>query len=347
MKKLNVAIIGYGLSGRIFHGAILNSMEQFNIKTVVTTDPSKIEMAKKELKGVHICDSPDEVFFDDSIDLVVICTPNTSHYDLAEKALRNKKHVVIEKPFTISTHDALRLMDTQAESDKILSVYHNRRFDGDFLTLKKLMNNDALGRLVEYESHFDRFRNTLKENAWREKSLPGSGMLYDLGSHLIDQALNLFGLPNEVYADLSSQRRGPIDDSFEIILYYSELKVTLKSSIHVKEALPRFILHGTEGSFVKYGLDVQEEQLVSGIQPNDTDFGVDLIRNHGILNTSKKRQRIKTEKGDYTLFYKNIYNAITGNEPLSITAQDGFNVIRIIEASKHSNQLGSRIQIKH
>lgn len=345
MKKINVAIIGYGLSGRIFHGAILNSMAQYNIKAVVTTDPAKIKLAKEALENIHIYDTPEDVFNDKSIDLVVISTPNTSHFELARNALNNHKHVIIEKPFTISTDDALKLISLQEKNNKILSVYHNRRFDGDFLTLKKVINDGSLGRLVEFESHFDRFRNTIKENAWREKALPGSGMLYDLGSHLIDQTLELFGLPNEVYADLASQRRGPTDDSFEIILYYSEFKVTLKSSIHVKEALPRFILHGTNGSFVKYGMDVQEDQLLDGLRPEDDNYGVDITEHHGVLNT-KSRQTIKTIKGDYSLYYRNIFNAITNDEKLNVTAKDGFNVIKIIEAAMNSNKSACRITIK-
>lgn len=346
MKILNVAIIGYGLSGRIFHASIIKSMKEFKIKKIVTKNSDKIKQAKTDLNDVVICSSIDEVLEDKEIDLVVISTPNTSHFQLADKALKAGKHVVVEKPFTISTHDALMLLDTQKETGKILSVYHNRRFDGDFMTLKKLILNDSLGRLVEYESHFDRFRNTLKENAWREKDLPGSGMLYDLGSHLIDQALDLFGLPQEVYADLSKQRRGPVDDSFEIIMYYSELKVTLKSSIHVKEPIPRFILHGTKGSFVKFHLDPQEGQLISGLQPTDENYGKEDASFHGILNTVN-RENIMTIPGDYRLYYENIYNAIVHKKDLIISGQDAFNVIRIIEAAKHSQQLGMRIKIKH
>lgn len=346
MKIINVAIIGYGLSGRIFHGAIIGAVKGFKVKSIVTTDTKKAEQAKIDFPDVSIVESAESVFNDETIDLVVISTPNTSHFSLAEKALNSGKHVVIEKPFTVTTHDALRLIDLQHDTKKILSVYHNRRFDGDYQTIKELINNDELGRLVEFESHFDRFRNTMKDNAWREQDLPGSGMLYDLGAHLIDQALDLFGLPQEVYADMSSQRRGPVDDSFEIILYYSELKVTLKSSIHVKEPLPRFILNGSDGSFVKYGLDVQEPQLKDGIRPNDPQYGIEDKNNWGILNTAI-RKSIETKKGDYTVYYENIYQAITQDKPLLISAHDGFNVMRIIEAAKHSHHLGARIQIKH
>lgn len=346
MKLINVAIIGYGLSGRIFHGAIINAVDGFHIKTIMTNHPDKKQNAYADFPDITIVSSFEEILNDDDIDLVVVATPNTSHYDLASRALYAGKHVIIEKPFTVTTHNALRLIDIQNETGKLLSVYHNRRFDGDFKTVADLINHDKLGRLVEFESHFDRFRNTVKPHAWREEALPGSGMLYDLGAHLIDQALYLFGLPHEVYADMSSQRRSVVDDQFEIILYYSELKVTLKSGILVKEAIPRFILHGTDGSFVKYGLDVQEAKLKAGERPTDDDWGYEPETSWGILNTDN-RQKIKTHPGDYRAYYQNIYDTIVHGEELEVTSQHGFDVIRIIEAAIQSQQEKKRIEIKH
>lgn len=346
MKIINVAILGYGLSGRIFHGAIIDAVKGFKIKKIMTTSLDKIKNAQNDFPQCEIVSCVENILNDPTIDLVIIATPNTSHFDLASQSLYAGKHVVIEKPFTVTTHDALRLLDIQNETGKMLSVYHNRRFDGDFKTIADLINHDRLGRLVEYESHFDRFRNTFKEHAWREKALPGSGMLYDLGSHLIDQALYLFGLPHEVYADMSSQRRGLVDDQFEVILYYSELKVTLKSGILVKEPLPRFILHGTEGTFVKYGLDVQEPQLKAGKRPVDDSWGLEDETAWGILNT-QTREKIKTEPGDYRAYYQNIYNVLVHDEKLEVSAHDGFDVMRIIEAAIQSHHEKRRIEIKH
>jgi predicted dehydrogenase len=346
MKIINVGILGYGLSGRIFHGTIIQTVPGFKIKKVMTTDPDKANQAKCDLPNINIVKTADEVINDSDIDLVVIATPNTSHFELAMQALEAGKHVIIEKPFTITSHDALRLIDKESEGDKILSVYHNRRFDGDFLTVTDLINHDKLGRLVEYESHFDRFRNTIKKDAWREQASPGSGILYDLGPHLIDQALYLFGLPHEVYADISSQRRNVVDDHFEIILYYSELKVTLKSGMLVKEPLPRFILHGTDGSFVKYGLDSQESDLKAGKRPSSDLWGYEPKSLWGTLNT-KEKQIIETLPGNYRLYYTNIYKAIVHQEKLEVSSQDGFNVIRIIEAAQQSNTEKRRIEIKH
>ncbi|MCH4888216.1 oxidoreductase [Acidaminobacter sp. JC074] len=341
--KINVGIIGYGLSGHIFHGMILKEMDKFCIKKIYTRSKKNTETAIKSHPDVEIVSDVNLIFEDPSIDVVVVCTPNTSHFDLASKALLNKKHVVIEKPFTVTTHDALRLMDLEHDSKKSIAVYHNRRFDGDYLTLKSLINEDKVGRIVEFESHFDRFRNTFKKQAWREQDLPGSGILYDLGSHLIDQALDLFGLPQEVYADISNQRRGQTDDAFEVILYYSELKVTLKAGMLVNADIPRFMVHGTEGSYTKYGLDSQEGQLRDGMATSHPDYGKNTT---GLLKTTTETE-VQNENGDYRAFYDNLYDHIINNQPLVISSKDGFNVMRIIEAAYHSQQLHKRIFLKH
>lgn len=338
MKTIKIGLLGYGLSGRHFHSKVINQVTGLEISRIFS---SQEELIKTEQSQATIS-SVEEIYADDTIELIVICTPNTSHFTLAYDALNAGKHVVMEKPFTITTHDALRLMDLAEEKNLMLTVYHNRRFDGDFLTIQNLINNDAMGRLVEYESHFDRFRNTFK-NKWRESDLPGSGILYDLGPHLIDQALYLFGLPHEVYCDISSQRRGLVDDAFELILYYSELKVTLKSGMLVKIPTPRFRISGDKGTFVKYGLDPQEADLIS-----DKSFevwGKEDKKMYGILDTEDTKT-IETENGDYRLFYQNIYDHIANNTDLLITSEDAFNTIRIIEAAFKSNVEKKRIEIK-
>lgn len=346
MSTIRVGIIGYGLSGRIFHGLILRDMDNFEVRKILTRDAQKIKQARKDFPDIIIASHLEDVINDADIDLVIIATPNTSHYDVAEKSLKAGKNVVIEKPFTITTHDALRLMDLEKETGQFISVYQNRRFDGDYLTLKSLIQSDAVGRIVEMSSHFDRFRNTFKENAWREKNMPGAGVLYDLGSHLIDQTLDLFGLPNEVYADMSCQRRGPADDNFELILYYSELKVTLKVGMLVRAPRIRFVIHGTHGSYVKYGLDPQEQQLKDNLSIKDATYGLEDESLHGILYTNDNKT-IRTMPGNYKAYYENIYNHMTGNEELIIKSIDGFNVIRVIEAALHSHQLHKRILFKH
>lgn len=341
--KINTAIIGYGLSGRFFHGSIMRGMSKFKVTSVVTTNPERQAQAKEDF-GQIAFRTFDQVLEDPAIELVIITTNNQSHFELAEKALRAHKHVVLEKPFTVTAHDALRLMDTAQETQQVLTVYHNRRYDSDFLTLTQIINEEAVGRIVEFQSSFERFRPQVRDR-WREQNLPGSGILYDLGPHLIDQALFHFGLPDEIYADISNQRRGEVHDAFEIILYYDELKVTLKSSMLVNGNLPRFVLHGTKGSFIKYGLDVQEDALRAGQVPSDI-WGMEPEDQWGQLITDVSR-KVESLPGDYRHFYEEVYEAIRHGKPMHITGEDGFKVMKVIEAALKSNQLKKRITFKH
>lgn len=346
MKTINVGIIGYGLSGSVFHGPIIQSVAGYRIMSVMTKNPEAIGRIRREDPSVWIASAPDEVIESPTVDLVVIAVPNTLHFDLALKALRHGKHVVVEKPFTITAAEAETLEAAARESGKVLSVYHNRRWDGDFMTIQKLIQSGALGTLVEYESHFDRFRPAVKAKSWREESGPGTGLLYDLGSHLIDQALTLFGIPQRIFADLRVQRPlGEAIDSFELILYYDALKVTLKSGSLVREPLPRFILQGDLGSYVKYGLDVQEDALKSGIKPNDcSSWGAEPEVMHGVLNTEigglPFRGRLETVKGDYREFYRGIHRAVTEGDEPPVTAVQAVAVMRIIELAMESAEKG-------
>ena len=342
---IKVGIIGYGLSGRIFHGAIINAVEGFEIKKIVTRNKDKKKQAESDIEDVTVVDSSEDVFQDTTIDLVVISTPNTMHFDLAKQAMEAGKHVVIEKPFTVTSQEGQMLLHIANQTNRVLSVYQNRRFDSDFKTVKKIIESGELGRLVEFESHFDRFRPDIKQNAWREDPLPGSGILYDLGAHLIDQALALFGMPDEVYGDVRFQRHGKVDDNFEVILYYPELKVTLKSSALVKEPLPRFILQGTKGGYIKYGLDVQEDALRDDERPVDDAWGTEPESLWGVINTIEERRTVKSEQGDYRDFYRNVYNAIIKGEELAVKGQDGLNVIKIIEAVAQSNKEKRRVSM--
>jgi len=355
MKVLNVGIIGYGFSGRIFHGAILSSMPEFKICKIVTTDEQKKTLIGFELPGVRVVETVEEIFTDEAIDLVIVSTLNESHVSLAEAAMRAGKDVVVEKPFTVTSDEARHLVNVMNETGRVLSVYQNRRYDGDFKTIQHLIAENTLGRIVELESHFDRFRPEVNENKWRESNIPGSGLVYDLGAHLIDQALCAFGMPEEIYADIRKQRRGPVPDNFEIILYYPELKVTLKVGMLVIEPQPRFILQGTKGSYVKYGLDIQETAMVLGERPGkltqdeqgnmvDT-WGLENENLWGVIHTEEDRFKFETKRGDYREYYYNVYNAIVNGEPLAVTAEDGYNVIRLIEIAIKSNEEKRRIQL--
>ncbi|MDW7670674.1 MAG: oxidoreductase [Bacillota bacterium] len=341
---IQTAIIGYGLSGQVFHGALLETLDDFNVHTVVTTDPEKKMHAMQQHPSAHVVDDPDAMFADDQIDLVVISTPNTYHHPLAKKALRAGKHVIVEKPFTVNSEEAEDLIKTSAQANRMLTVYQNRRYDSDFMTLQQVIASRELGEIRLFESAFDRFRPEVNLSAWREKQLPGSGILYDLGAHLIDQTVALFGLPVSLYADVQSLRGGSVDDHFEIVLDYPDMKATLTSRPLIKEPLPRFAIHGLKGSFVKYGLDVQEDDLKAGKRRTDNTWGEEPESQWGILNTTSRRVTIPSLPGNYYAFYEAVHAHLTGGSPMPITAQDGKNVIRMIELAIESSQTGCKVR---
>ena len=345
MKQIQVGLMGYGLSGRVFHGPLLKANQGFNVSHIYTKDPEKAAAAQLDFPGAQIVSDVDPIFESNTVELVVICTPNIQHSALAKRALETGKHTVVEKPFTVTSEEAAELAALAREHNRVLSVYQNRRFDGDFKTLKQLIDSEKLGRIVSFESRFDRYRPEFKVNSWREDALPGSGILYDLGSHLIDQALCLFGLPDELYADISSERRGAVEDAFEVVLYYPELKVTLTAANLIKEPTPRFALYGTKGAYVKYGLDPQEEALREGKLPLTLDWGAEPEAQWGILNDDSGRHPLPTQNGSYPDYYQGVYQAIVSGEPLPVTAEDGLAVIRLIEAALLSHESKARVSL--
>ncbi|WP_105614504.1 Gfo/Idh/MocA family oxidoreductase [Vallitalea okinawensis] len=349
MKKLKVGIIGFG-NGRIFHAPFIDAIEELELYKIYTRNEESKRIANELYPQTQVVSETRDIFEDDDVELVVISVPNTYHYSLAKEGLESGKHVVVEKPFTITTEEADELIALATDKNLFITTYHNRRFDSDYKTINKVLESKELGRLVEFESHYDRFRNFQRENAWREEKQPGSGILYDLGAHLIDQALALFGMPEQIYADVRIQRDGSqIDDNFEIILYYdSDLKVTLKSGMLVKAKLPKYILLGHEGSYVKYGLDPQEAALKEGRLPRNCDnWGVEDKTIWGERITEKDgSQLIKSEVGDYREFYQNIYDVIVNKVDPIVKPEEGRDVIYIIEAALKSNLAGKRINIK-
>ena len=271
------------------------------------------------------------------VEVVVVLTPNPSHYELARQALEAGKHVVVDKPFTVTSAEADQLVEIARTHHRVLGVFHNRRWDGDFLTVQKLIDEGSLGRLVEFESHFDRFRPELK-GVWREQDQPGSGVLYDLGSHLLDQALVLFGPPEWVWADLRAQRGGPAVDHFELVCGYADLKVTLKSSCLACLAGPRFLLHGDRGSYIKLGLDPQEEALKAGQLPRGSDWGKEPPSAWGRLVTADDERLVETLAGDYPAFYRDFVAAVRGGRPPAVTGAQATQVIRGLELAMLSHQ---------
>lgn len=343
MKTVNVGLVGFGLAGRVFHEPILASVPGFKICKIYEGSDENIKIIKSKYNEDVITHDINQIVKNENIELVVLAVPNSVHYNLAKKALENCKNVVIEKPFTVTSKEADVLINLAKDKNKILTIHHNRRWDSDFLTIQKIAKENLLGNLVEYEAHFDRFRNFIKENTWKEDILPGSGILYDLGSHLIDQAQCLFGNPDEVFADLGIQRNGGrIIDNFELILNYQNIKVTLKAGMIVRELGPHFKLLGTKGSFTKYGMDVQEAFLKAGKTPKDViDWGKEPEELWGSIDTELNGihviGKVESELGDYREFYRNVYKALNREEEINVTAQQARDTIKIIELAQISN----------
>jgi scyllo-inositol 2-dehydrogenase (NADP+) len=344
MKQINVGLIGFGMAGRLFHGPTINSTEGLKLYKVRETKAPNISIIRERYPDTVVVNDTDEILNDPSIDLVVVATPNVIHYNVATQAINANKHVIVDKPFTVTSAEASVLITLAKTKNKLLTAYQNRRWDSDFLTVKKVIASNLLGDLIEYEAHYDRFRNTIRPDTWKEDGVLGTGLVYDLGSHLIDQAQVLFGLPLTVTAFLRTQRQhARIVDNFEIILDYGKIKVTLKGGMLIKEPLPHFILLGNNGSFIKYGMDVQEEALIAGHVPNKTiNWGEEPESLWGTINTEMNgvefRGKIKSEKGDYVGYYQNVYKAIIGEEELAVKPEQARNTIRIIELAMQSNE---------
>ncbi|MDP2236321.1 MAG: Gfo/Idh/MocA family oxidoreductase [Bacteroidales bacterium] len=335
---INVGLVGFGMSGQIFHAPFIQAHQGFRLKTIVTSG----ENAKAAYpKSIQLKDFS-EALEDSEIDLMVICTPHSLHFEQAKQAMHSGKGVVIEKPVALNSDDIKALMTVAAETDKKVFPYHNRRWDGDFLTVKHLIKEGFLGDVVEFESHFDRYSPTVSRAEWRYNNPDGGGTLFDLGPHLIDQAISLFGKPEAIWCKLYHHRPGSkVNDSFDLKLHYAEMTATLKAGIFVREPGPRFQVHGTLGSYMKYGLDTQESRLKKGRKPDSENLGKDLKQNFGILHSMSQNKQTKvvypTFNGDYMGFYNNVYNVLTNSIKAEVKLEDALLGIQIIEAAFRSN----------
>lgn len=307
---MNVTLVGYGFAGKTFHAPLIRSVPGLQLTTVVT---SRVAAPTAE-----------DVFTDSAIDLVIIATPNVTHFDLARRALAAGKHVVVDKPFTITVAEAEELIALAKETGRFLSVFHNRRWDGDFLTVRQLIAAGELGELSHFESHYDRYRPVVQDR-WRERAGPGSGIWYDLGSHLVDQALQLFGPPDAVFADLAMQREGAVAiDYFHVVLRYGRMRAVLHGSSLVAETVRRFEVHGTLASFVKYGMDPQEDALKRGGLPDSQ---------HGVLTHADGTVRqVPILPGNYASYYEAVRDAIEKGAPNPVPPEEALAVMRVLEA---------------
>ena len=342
--NIRTAIIGYGLSGRVFHAPFIDVVEGYDLTKISTSRPESIAMIEERYPVTAVVPDGKSIIDDPEIDLVIVTSPNTDHFRWSREALLAGKHVVVEKPFTVNVEEADELIEIAQRQQKILTVYHNRRFTSDTRTVKKLLESGLLGDIVDYESHFDRYRiNPRPNGAWREQSLPGSGIFYDLGSHLIDQALWFFGMPQAVTAEINNQRSWALtDDHFDLRLHYATFTATLKSGMICRIPGPTFMLHGTNGSFVKYGLDIQEATLDGGAIPQGKDWGKEPESIWGSIDAEYKGVKIKgkleSEQGDYRDYFINLRDAINGKEEIAVKPEEARNVMRIIEIAFQSSR---------
>lgn len=327
---IRVGLIGYGYASKTFHAPLIAGTVGMELAAISSSDESKV---KADWPGVQVVAEPRHLFNDPSIDLIVIPTPNDTHFPLAKAALEAGKHVVVDKPFTVTLSQA-RELDALARSlGRVLSVFHNRRWDSDFLTLKALLADGALGEVAYFESHFDRFRPQVRDR-WREQAGPGSGIWYDLGAHLLDQALTLFGLPVSLTVDLAQLRPGAkATDYFHAVLTYPQRRVVLHGTLLAAAESARYIVHGSRGSYVKFGLDPQEERLKNGERPPQEDWGYDM--RDGVLSRAEGDEIVEetwlTLPGNYPAYYAGIRDALNGSGENPVPASQAIQVMELIE----------------
>ncbi|GCC50096.1 oxidoreductase [Chryseotalea sanaruensis] len=340
MQKIKTALLSFGMSGKVFHAPFLEAHSGFTIGGA--WERSKEEIAKQYPDAKRYT-SLEAILNDPSIELIIVNTPTYTHYDYAKHSLLAGKHVVVEKAFTTTVAEAEELKSISEKQNKKLAVFQNRRWDSDFKTVQQVINDGKLGELVEVTFSFDRFNPLLSPKQHKETPGPGAGVVNDLGPHLIDQALVLFGMPEAVFADIAITRKhSRVDDYFEILLYYPQHRVRLKAGYFVKENGPAYIVHARNGSFIKSRSDRQESRLLAGEKPTLADWGVEPETEQGILNYLKAgetvREKIPTLAGNYLSFYEGIHRSIVQNEATPVTAQDGLNVMKIIEAALRSSE---------
>lgn len=340
MQTIRTAILSFGLSGKVFHAPFIHQHPGYELVSIwERTKSASVEV----YPYVKIVRSLEEILNDDNIDLVIVNTPTGTHFEYAKKVLEADKHVVVEKAFTSTVEEAIHLDQLAIEKNKLLSVFQNRRWDSDFQTVQKVIKDGLLGTVLEAEFHFDRFKDELSPKKHKETAGPGAGLLYDLGPHLIDQSICLFGMPEAVFADIRTLRaHSQVDDYIDLLLYYPSLRVRLKSGLLVKEPIPSFIVHGSAGSFIKSRADIQEAALLAGEKPDQPNWGEEPVAEMGLLNTkihgTEERRQIPTLVGNYGCYYDLLYGALTGRNDNPVSAKDGIRVMQILEAAVKSNR---------
>lgn len=337
---IDIGLIGFGLAGRAFHAQVIRAVPGLRLAAILKRSGNE---AAEQYSDVRIVRTLDELLAIKEIRLVVIATPNNSHFSLAQQCLTAGRDVLVDKPFTTTLEEAIDLVQFAKKQGRLLTVYQNRRYDGDFQAIVKLGASGVLGRIVRFESNYDRFRPQLKSNAWRERSGPGTGIFFDIAPHLIDHALLLLGLPESLTADIRIEREGAVaDDAFDLAFHYPRgLRADLRSSILAAATRPRFLLHGTQGAFVKQSFDPQENNLRYGQVPADGAWGAEPEENWGLLTLSENgaltQRRVPSANCDYRDFYANLRDAILGKAALAVSTDWAIKVMRLLELARQSS----------
>jgi predicted dehydrogenase len=339
-SPIRVGVIGFGFVSKTFHVPLLQATDGYRITAVSSSHPADV---KAVLPDADVVSDPNALATHPDVDLVVIASPNETHASLAEAAMRAGRNVVVDKPFTITVEEARHLAAIASERDVLLSVFQNRRWDSDFLTIQDAIRRDLTGRVVLFDSRIDRYRPEVRDR-WREVPGPGAGLLYDLGPHLIDQTLVLFGIPDTVQATLAKQRRGArTDDFFQLVLRYGEMVATLEAGSLVSGGSARFAVHGERASVVKQKPDIQEDQLRASVVPGSRDWGLD--PDHAILyeGATNDTRVLKAARGDQRGYYVALREALLGRAPNPVPPEQGATVMAIIEAAFRSEVEGRRV----
>jgi predicted dehydrogenase len=340
---IKTAIIGYGFSAKTFHIPFIVGLDEFELCAISTSQKEAVE---HDWPQVTHYSTASELLSQSDAELVIITAPNDVHFALAKLALENNKHVVLEKPFVTKLEDGQALIELAAQQQRILSVYHNRRWDGDFLTAKMLITQGQLGDVKSFESHFDRFRPQVRER-WREQTTDGGGILFDLGSHLIDQALQLFGLPQSLSAQCLKMRDNSINvDYFNIVFHYADKQVTLHGDLYSPAPNKRFTIKGSIGSYEKLGLDPQEARLIAGVSPTVEGWGDETKDQYGLLYNERGSKAIPTQSGSYQNYFVALSDSIRKQGAIPVDPQDALWTIKLIELAMESSRLGKTIPIE-
>lgn len=342
-KVISTALLSYGLSGKVFHAPFLNANPGFALSG-----------AWERSKNLFSADYPqattyrslEEVLNDQAIELVIVNTPTHSHFEFASKALEAGKHVVVEKAFTTTVSEAVTLRDLAKQRKKVLAVFQNRRWDSDFMAVQQVVSKGMVGEVTDVRIAYERHNLQISPKQHREVPGPGAGNLMDLGPHLMDQALVLFGMPSMITCELRALRPGSqVDDYFEIVFEYTTFRVRLASTYLAEHAGPAFILQGSQGSFTKYRSDVQEVQLRAGLTPRDSSFGIEKSADAGVLVQGGVEQKVVSPRGNYGIFYEKLYSAIREEGQVPVTAEDGIAVMKVLEAARESARTGLVVRL--